>query len=54
MLYKSYFPFMKNYRWGPEGHQCPGTFQETGNRYEKVLTTVFHNSYQTQKNQKRI
>ena len=39
----SYFPFMKSYREGPEGHQCPGTFQETGNRYEKILTTVFHN-----------
>ena len=28
---------------GPEGHQCPGTFQDTGNKYEKILTTVFHN-----------
>ena len=46
MLYKtslSYFPFMKNYRLGPEGHQCLGAFQETGNRYEKILNTVFHN-----------
>ena len=52
MLYKtslSYFQFMKNYRQGPERHLCPGTFQETGNRYEKTLTTFFHNEYQTQK-----